>query len=93
MKLLTALRRPCTLKDASRESEIADFRTPGLSSARSAYALPFSGRLTICSLPITWPRSLDSLSSSVAAPVTTTVSPTLPTLSVRSTRRRALTVT
>ena len=36
MKLLTALRRPLTLKDASRESEIAERRTPGLSSARSA---------------------------------------------------------
>src|SRR4029077_18753780 len=35
MKLLTALRRPLTLKDASRESEIAERRTPGLSSARS----------------------------------------------------------
>src|SRR5215203_4600816 len=36
MKLLTALRRPLTLNDASRESAIADRRTPGLSSARSA---------------------------------------------------------
>ncbi len=35
-KLLSALRRPWTLNDASRDSEIAERRTPGLSSARSA---------------------------------------------------------
>ena len=72
---------------------MAERRTPGLRSARSAYARPFSGRLTICSLPMTCPRSLDSVSSSLAAPVTTTVSPTLPIASARSTLWRALTVT
>ena len=36
MKLFTALRRPLTLNEASRESEMAERRTPGLSSARSA---------------------------------------------------------
>src|SRR3954451_15244797 len=36
MKLFTALRSPLTLNDASRESLIADLRTPGASSARSA---------------------------------------------------------
>ena len=36
MKLLSALRRPLTLNEASRDSEIAERRTPGLSSARSA---------------------------------------------------------
>ena len=41
---------------------------------------------------MTWPRSLDSLSS-MRAPVTSTVSPMLPTFMVRSTRCLALTVT
>jgi hypothetical protein len=36
MKLLSALRMPLTLNEASRELLIDEVRTPGLSSARSA---------------------------------------------------------
>ena len=40
-----------------------------------------------------WPRSLEALSRSEDVPMTSTVSPTLPTASVRSTRCRAPTTT
>src|SRR6185436_14223582 len=93
MKLLSALRMPLTLNDASRDELIDYERTPGLNSARSAYERPFSGRLTICSRLITWPRSLESVSSSLVAPTTSIFSPTPPTCRARSTRCRALTVT
>ena len=90
MKLFKELRRPFTLNDASRFA-MFDFRTPGDNSAKSAYARPFKGRLMIASRVITWPRSLESVSSWFAAPLTVTLSVTLPTSNVRSTRCRAFT--
>jgi len=62
------------------------WRTPGTSAARSAYARPFSGRFSTSRVPITWPRSLLSVSSRAAAASTVTVSVLEPIFKATSTR-------
>ena len=96
-KLFIVLRRPLTLNEPSRPLVPTPFwfdsSTPVDSSARLEYDRPFSGRLTICCRSMTWPRSLESVSSSWTPDVTRTRSVTVPTCNVRSTRWRALTAT
>ena len=96
-KLLAVLRRPLTLNEPSRPLVPMPFwfdsRTPVESSARLEYERPFSGRLTICCRSMTWPRSLESVSSSCAPPDTTTSSVRPPTCRLKSTRWRAFTAT
>src|SRR3954469_16453040 len=96
MKLFWELGSPFTLNDPSRGSPALDKAerwTPGASRLRSEYARPFSGMFTITSLLTTWPLSVESLSTTAAAPVTVMDSVVAPTWRVRSTRWRALTAT
>ena len=67
--------------------------TPVVSSASDEYSRPFSGSARVCSPVITWPRWLESVSTSGGAAVTSTFSVTWPTGICRSTRSRAPTWT
>ena len=68
-KLLTVLRRPLTLNAPSRGvlpvvSEDPASLTPVVRSASDEYSRETSGSARICSPLITWPRWLESVSTS-----------------------------
>ena len=89
---------PFTLKEPSRLVTVlpvlnAERRTPGLSRASDEYSRPFSGSSTACRPVMSWPRWLESVSSTCTAPTTCTVSLTWPGARARSTRCRAPTFT
>ena len=97
-KLLNVLRRPFTFNAPSRGvlpvvSDEPAVLTPVVSSASAEYSRARSGRARVWSPVMTCPRSLESVSISGDAAVTSTFSLTCPTGICRSTRSRAPTCT
>ena len=76
-KLLNVLRSPLTLNAPSRGVPFgllfsADWRTPVVSRASDEYSRPLSASSRIWSPVMTWPRWLESVSTSGDAAVTST---------------------